>query len=116
MYPVHRGVYMQRGRGLGGIFASLSRFLRPMFTKGISIGRKALSEPALKQAVNQIKNESIKAGTRAINQQLGKIASTPKAKQPISVKKAQKRVAGAIGTNKIPRKKKAPTYRTKAIF
>ena len=74
IHSVHRGQYLQRGRGLGGIFSSIFRVLKPIFTKSLQMGRKALADPAMKKAVSSLKKSSIQAGTRAINQEIKKIA------------------------------------------
>ena len=34
---IHRGHYLQRGRGLGGIFSSIRRVLKPNFSKTIVV-------------------------------------------------------------------------------
>ena len=74
IHSIHRGQYLQRGRGLGGIFSSIFRVLKPIFTKSLQMGRKALADPAMKKAVGTLKKSSIRAGTRAINQEIKKIA------------------------------------------
>ena len=84
---------MQRGRGLGGIFASIMRILKPIVTKTITAGRKALSDPAMKKGVSSVKKFTIRAGTRAINQQMNKIAPSKSpitTNNSITVRKAKK--------------------------
>lgn len=71
---IHKGHYLQRGRGLGGIFSSIIRVLKPIFTKSLAVGRKALADPSMRKAVTSLKKSSIRAGTRAINQEINKIA------------------------------------------
>ena len=61
---------MQRGRRLGGISASIMRILKPIVKKTITAGRKALSDPAMKKSVSSVKKSTVRAGTRAINQQM----------------------------------------------
>ena len=104
MNNIHRGHYLQRGRGLGGIFASIMRILKPIVTKTITVGRKALSDPTVKKAVSSVKKSTIQAGTRAINQQMNKIAPNKKPAKPITVSKAKKRIARL--SNNIPVKRK----------
>ena len=102
---IHRGHYLQRGRGLGGIFASIMRILKPIVSKSISAGRKALADPSMKKAVASVKKSSIQAGTRALNQQIKKIAPS----QPLPTPSAKKRVARASKTVKTKRVKKKNT-------
>ena len=37
---IHRGQYLQRGPGLGGIFSTLIKFLKPVLSKGTSTAVK----------------------------------------------------------------------------
>ena len=117
MNNIHRGHYLQRGRGLGGIFASIMRVLKPIVTKTITAGRKALSDPAMKKAVSSVKKSTIRAGTRAINQQMNKIApsKSPKpANSSITIPKAKKRIARM--SNIIPTKRKKIKKTAQNIF
>lgn len=109
----HRGPYFQRGRGFGGIFSSIIRFLKPIFTKGLVAGRKALNDPTIKSALSSIKDSTVKAGTRAYKQQMGKIAPEKKAKKPM--KNAQKRLQTAFISNKV-KKKRSNVVKDKSIF
>ena len=86
LYSYHRGQYLQRGRGLGGIFSTLMRWLKPIIPKILSFGKKSIQDPVVKNAVHKIKNEAINAGSRAINKKLKSIAPTP----PIPTKKIKK--------------------------
>lgn len=45
---LHRGDRYQAGRGLGGIFASMFRGLKPLFQMGINAGRKLLGSDIAK--------------------------------------------------------------------
>ena len=45
----HEGVRLQRGRGIGSIFGSLFRWLRPLASMGLSVGKKALSSDLAKK-------------------------------------------------------------------
>ena len=47
----------------------------------MTAGRKALSDPAMKKAVSSVKKSTIRAGTRAINQQMNKIAPSKSPKK-----------------------------------
>ena len=92
---IHRGQYLQRGRGLGNIFASIMRILKPIVTKSIKAGRKALSDPTVQDAVSSVKKSTIQAGTRAINKQIKKIAP----QKQMSIPKAKKRIASVLSNN-----------------
>ena len=105
---IHRGQYFQRGRGLGGIFASIMRILKPIVTRSIAVGKRALADPTVKKAVASVKKSSVAAGTRALNKQLKKIAPAPKpaSTSPLSIPKAKKRIArvNTIVKNKVRKK------------
>lgn len=107
LYSYHRGQYLQRGRGLGGIFSTLMRWLKPIIPKILSFGKKSIQDPVVKNAVHKIKNEAINAGSRAINKKLKSIAPTPpiptkkikKATKNITVKTAKKKIAHSLLKN-----------------
>lgn len=67
---VHRGRYLQQGRGLGGIFSSLFRILKPLISKGASTalkaGKYALKDADIKKAVKSVKKAAIKSGAKSI--------------------------------------------------
>lgn len=103
--PYHRGVLLQKGRGIGGIFSSLFRTLLPIGKAVIKstptilkntakspIGRK-LRRSAKKVALNTAKN-LIQSGD--INKTLKK-----------SVEDSKKEVANALKSSKGPRKRKS---------
>ena len=82
--------------------------------------KKALADPTVQKAVTSLKQNSFKAGTGAINKELGKIAPQPKSPDPLVkiikyVKKAKK---GAHLPNTIKKgnKKKTPQPAGKKIF
>lgn len=80
---VHRGVYIQTGRGIGSIFAGLFRALRPLLTGGAKIavksGKQVLQNKAVQQALSEAGSEALKSGINLIKN-TGKNASTPKKK------------------------------------
>ena len=39
----HSGVRLQRGRGLGALFSGLFRFLRPLASMGLNLGKKVFA-------------------------------------------------------------------------
>lgn len=124
LYSYHRGSYLQRGRGLGGIFSTLARWLKPILPKILSLGKKTIQDPAVKDAVQKIKKEAVEAGSRAINKKLKNIAPTPpiaakKAKRsskkpskpPITVNKAKKKIAHSLlKTNTVKQSKNANIF------
>ena len=103
--PYHRGVLLQKGRGIGGIFSSLFRTLLPIGKAVIKstptiirntakspIGRK-LKKSAKKVAVSTVKNL---LQTGDINKTLEK-----------SVEDSKKEVANALKSAKGSRKRKS---------
>lgn len=113
---VHRGLYLQRGHGLGGIFSSLMRILRPVFKKGMQMGKTALADPSIKKAVANLKKSSIKAGTRVVNKEINKIAA-PSAPPPETkvIKHTKKRPRKVI-SNVIKKKKKKSQAQASNLF
>ena len=112
IHSIHRGQYLQRGHGIGGIFSSLFRYLKPFITGTMRVGRKALSDPSVKEAVSSLKKSSIKAGTRAINKEIAKIAPVkvvPKKNAPkrMPPSAAKKRILSSL--NSVKKNKKMRT-------
>lgn len=115
LYSYHRGQYLQRGRGIGGLFASLFRWLKPIIPTIFKAGKKALKDPAVSTALKSVKNEAIAASTRAVNKGLKNIAPPSTAKKPVKMKqpkpktavpKGAKRVVTSLKSNVIPKKLK----------
>lgn len=76
-YPqhlIHGGPYFQSGRGLGSIFASLLRFLRPLVIKGGRIGLKAarssVGKAAKKALIKTGKKEASRVGKNLLRRAL----------------------------------------------
>ena len=71
---VHRGQFLQRGKGLGGIFSSLMTYLKPLLSRGASkaltLGKTALKDKGVKDALTEIKKSSLKTGTAVIKRKL----------------------------------------------
>ena len=63
---VHRGQFLQRGKGLGGIFSSLMTYLKPLLSRGASkaltLGKTALKDKGVKDALTEIKKILFKNG------------------------------------------------------
>jgi len=86
--PIHRGHYLQRGRGLGGIFSALFKVLRPLISKGASsavkIGKHALRDPEVKKALHKVKGAALKRGARTLANKLGEDKAAKRAKKRIA--------------------------------
>lgn len=85
---IHRGAFLQRGRGIGSIFASLFKAVVPAFK---SIGRAIIKSPITKSALSTAKNKAIDAGIQ--------IAADALSGENIgqSISKNLKTVSSAIG-------------------
>lgn len=59
MSCLHRGQYIQRGRGIG---STLSSFFRGVLPAMKVMGRKILSSPITKQVLDVAKNSAVEAG------------------------------------------------------
>ena len=68
--PQHRGLRLQRGRGLGSIFGSLFKWLSPIVAKGVSAGKSALKNPHVRAGLKDVQKSAIKAGVRKIDKVL----------------------------------------------
>lgn len=95
LYSYHRGQYLQRGKGLGGIFKTLIKWIKPIIPKIVKFGRSIISDGDVKTGLSKVKKEAIEAGTRAINKELKKVAPLPK-KQPPAKKKKKHTKVGEI--------------------
>jgi ribosomal protein S7 len=99
MYPaVHRGPYIQQGRGFGQIFATLFRYLKPVVSKGIGAlfrgGKRALADRDVRDALRSVKKSSLKGGVKAYERLVN-----PK-NQAKNVRTAKKRVLTAANIKK----------------
>lgn len=110
--PVFRGARIQRGHGLGNVFGSLFRWLKPMVQKtataagrelvktGADIASDALAGKPLKEAAEQRLKETADRGLNTIQQQVRgqqqnrprkrKAASSTRAKQANTSQKRRK--------------------------
>ena len=92
---VHRGQFLQRGKGLGGIFSSLMTYLKPLLSRGASkaltLGKTALKDKGVKDALTEIKKSSLKTGTAVIKRKLEAIEK----KQAKKVKQAKQKIITA---------------------
>lgn len=46
---IHKGERFQSGRGIGALFSGLFRTLKPLFSMGLSVGKKALTSETAKK-------------------------------------------------------------------
>ena len=71
---IHRGQFLQRGRGIGGIFSSLIRILKPIFKQStgsiIKASKIALKEPDVNKALRKIKKTFLKSGRKLIQKKI----------------------------------------------
>lgn len=71
---VHHGPYLQRGRGIGAIFATLFRALMPVAKAGVKTalkhGVKAAKSQVGRQALRVAKREIKKSGAKAVGRAL----------------------------------------------
>ena len=109
----HRGVYLQRGRGLGNIFSSLFKFLRPIFTKGASLaikaGKEVIKNDDVRGAIHKFRDNTVKRGVDAVTSIISptKIKITPK---PPKVKSRKRQKTLSTGRNE--KKKKIKQQKT----
>lgn len=103
--PVHRGMYIQQGKGFGSIFASLFKVLKPLVSKGLSTavkgGKRALADKDVQNAFLSVKKSALQGGAR----KFGKLVNPSKQKKQL--KTAQKRIITAANLKK---------KKTKTIF
>ena len=117
---IHRGPFIQQGRGLGGILAALGRTLVPILRTGVATaGKKIVSSPTLRNTVVDLGRSAIDSG---IKHSLSKSSSTSnpsckrkkKPKQHIKeiISSIRKRKSSASTTGpKTKKKKKKKTWK-----
>jgi len=69
--PVHRGPYVQQGKGFGRIFASLFRVIKPLLSA-------AAKDKHVRKAARTLKKTAIQGGTKKLQQLISKQAVAPK--------------------------------------
>lgn len=122
LYSYHRGQFLQRGRGVGSIFTSLFRWLKPIIPKLFSAGKKVVkqtvADPDVAKALTSVKGQAVSAGKRVINKTLKNIAPDkpppPKKDPKPKVKAAPKRLARSLQV--APVKKKKPLKKNAATI
>lgn len=114
---VHRGTYLQHGRGFGSIISGIIRVLKPIFTSGakmaLSTGKKALGNAAVQSAINEASSAAVKGGMNLAGNLIGGNEKTP-ALLKKDVKQARKRIGNALkgleGAKKKRRKKEKTIF------
>ena len=85
----HEGVRFQRGRGIGSIFSGLFRFLRPLASMGLKVGKKVLTSDIAKKLGNTALDIGKSAATNiAVDMLEGKAFKDTAADQITDAKKA----------------------------
>ena len=95
----HKGMRFQRGGGLGTIFSTLLRFLKPLAARGakaaVSASKSALANPEVQSNLVKLKDTAVNRGITILNNTLGQgesAASSRKRTKPLpSLKKADKK-------------------------
>lgn len=86
---VHRGVYIQTGKGIGSIFAGLFRALRPLLSGGAKIavksGKKVLQNKAVQQALTEAGSEALKSGIDLVKSQRKNTTKSKQGSRPAPV-------------------------------
>jgi len=115
----HRGVYLQRGRGLGNIFSSLFKFLRPIFAKGASLaikaGKEVIKNDDVRGAIHKFRDNTVKRGVDAVTSIISptKIKITPKPPKPRPIPKVKSRKRQkTLSTGRNEKKKKIKKQKT----
>jgi len=98
---IYRGIYHQRGQGIGALLGTLFKTLVPKLSSGV---RALARSSTVKRAITSVGKEAVKAGKSAIlNASKGKQLK-PAVKE--SLRGAQKRIAAATFTPEQPCAKK----------
>ena len=109
----HRGVYLQRGRGLGNIFSSLFKFLSPIFTKGASLainaGKEVIKNDDVRGAIHKLRDSTVKRGVDAVTSIISpkktKIKPQKPRPKPKLKSKKKKTISTSNGRNIVKKKK-----------
>ena len=121
---IHRGVYRQRGAGLGGFFKGLFNASKPLFRKVFSLGKKVANLPIVKDVIQDTKDEIITVGTSTLSDALrgenikdSMIKNATTAKENIKEKLIE-RVSDAVGVKRKPKSdsQTKKSKRSKDIF
>lgn len=108
---IYRGVYHQRGNGIGSVLSGLFRLLTPFIKRGATA---ALKSAPVRKALKSVKKSALKTATTAASDIFA--GKSPKANAKINLRQAQLNIEKAvtkslakknITSNKNPPMKKA---------
>lgn len=88
---IYKGVYLQRGHGIGSVLSGLFRVLVPFLKRG---AKTALRSKPVRRALNSAKNSAVKAAGNAASEVLA--GRNPKARAKIDLRKAQAGIERAL--------------------
>ena len=98
---IYRGVYHQRGNGVGAILSGLFRLLTPFIRRG---AKAALKSAPVKAALKSAKRSAVKTVGYAAKDILS--GKSPKANAKLNLKEAQAGIERALLTSSSSRQKK----------
>jgi hypothetical protein len=103
MQHVHRGQFLQRGRGLGSIFSGLFRNVLPMFS---SIGRSIFGSPVVKNVGKSLLDSTVRGGLNLAADAIGGEDIKESFKKQLG--SARQEVSDAVRREVQPKKLPAP--------
>lgn len=100
----HRGARFQAGRGIGSLFAGLFRSLKPLFSMGISTGKKILNSDIAKS----VGSTALDIGKKAASNMAVDLLEGKDMKQSLSneIESAKSQIASKIKGSGRKRKRK----------
>lgn len=103
---VHRGDRFQQGRGFGGFISGLFRSLKPLFSMGLSAGKKVLSSEAAKS----MGRAALDIGKNAAKQVAVDVLTGKNVKESLDkeLQTAKQKIADKISSGSGRRKRKKP--------
>ena len=108
---IYRGVYHQKGNGVGSILSGLFRLLTPFIKRG---AKAALRSQPVRRALKTAKRSAIKTATSAASDLIA--GKNPKKNAQLNLKQAQLNIEKAItGAPPPKKKKKAPLFKKRII-
>ena len=108
---IYRGVYHQKGNGVGSILSGLFRLLTPFIKRG---AKAALRSQPVRRALKTAKRSAIKTATSAASDLIA--GKNPKKNAQLNLKQAQLNIEKAITGAPPPKKnKKVPLFKKRII-
>ena len=108
---IYRGVYHQKGNGVGSILSGLFRLLTPFIKRG---AKAALRSQPVRRALKTAKRSAIKTATSTASDLIA--GKNPKKNAQLNLKQAQLNIEKAItGAPPPKKKKKAPLFKKRII-